>query len=434
LAKHAKHAKDSRLAQVLTAIMGVFVFFDDYANTLIVGPTMRPITDKLKVSREKLAYIVDSTAAPVVGLAFISTWVGTEIGYIRDFIPADVSALEMFLRSIPYSFYNIFAIFIVFTIGFTGRDFGPMLHAERRALKENKPYADGADLLSGDLDKTAMPKEGAPIRIINAILPIGTLILVTFFGIYISGAMGLDGEGKFALNRIGEAFGNADPSIPLIWAAFISTIVAIILAVSQRILKLGEAMDTFINGSKGLMITAMILILAWSLGSVIGELGADSYLASIVEGIQLQAFFPLIVFVTSMLIAFATGTSWGTMGIVFPLALPIAVQLFAFQLSTGDITSSSIVLATISSILSGLIFGDHCSPISDTTIMSSMASGSDHLDHVKTQIPYALTGAAFAALSYLLVGITGITPFIPLALGVIGIVFFVLKVGKKVSD
>jgi len=435
----AKKAKTSRSAQVVTAILGVLVFFDDYANTLIVGPTMRPLSDKMKISREKLAYIVDSTAAPVVGMAFISTWVGYELGLIRDAYGAlgvDVNVFEMFIKTLPYAFYNIFALVLVFTLALSGRDYGPMLKAEKRARLTGKVLADGAKPMANDEATKVELKEGIKLKASNAIVPIVTLVVVSFAGLWYNGYLAAIDDGlsisAFSWEGMRESFGYADAGVVLIWGAITASIVAGVMAISQKILSLSETFDAWVEGSKALLITGMILVLAWSLGAVTEQVGTADFLVGIVSDKIPGGFLPIIVFVISGLVAFATGTSWGTMAIVIPLAIPLANSYVS-----GDPASSALIIATLSSVLSGSIFGDHCSPISDTTIMSSMASASDHIDHVKTQAPYAVTGAVLAMLAYLVVGFLQPSPLITLIVGAIGavlIVLFVKFVGKKVDE
>ncbi len=426
----AKKAKTARSAQVVTAIMGVVVFFDDYANTLIVGPTMRPLMDKMKVSREKLAYIVDSTAAPVVGLAFISTWVGYEIGLIGDAfaeLGVEANAFGIFIKTIPYTFYNIFALVLVFMLTIRGRDFGPMLKAEKRARLTGQVLRDGAQPMAGDVTEGQEYKEGITLRASNAIVPILTLIIVSFCGLWYNGYTYSD-EGTlwYTFSGIQTCFGNADASVVLIWGAITAAIVAGIMAMAQKIMSLGEVFDAFVNGSKSLLITAIILILAWSLGGIASDVGTADFLVGAVSDTIPGGIIPIIVFLISMLVAFSTGTSWGTMAIVIPLAVPLAAAYVK-----ADPAQAPLVISSLSAVLSGSIFGDHCSPISDTTIMSSMASGSDHIDHVRTQVPYALTGAAVAFIGYLLVGIAHVPVWITLIIGVALVWAVVQFFGKK---
>ncbi|MBN2658872.1 MAG: Na+/H+ antiporter NhaC family protein [Spirochaetales bacterium] len=430
----AKKAKTPRSAMLVTSVLGVIVFFDDYANTLIVGPTMRPLMDKMKVSREKLSYIVDSTAAPVVGLALISTWVGMELGLFGDAFTAlgvDINPFGVFIRTIPYTFYNIFALVLVFMLSARGRDYGPMLKAEKRARLTGQVYRDGANLMAELSDSSAVSEDDSKkLRAANAIVPVLTLVLVSFIGLWYNGYSGLeDAPAWYSFKGIQESFGNADASVVLIWGAISSAIVAGIMALSQKIMKLGEVFDAFVDGSKSLLITAIILVLAWSLGAVASEVGTADYLVGAVSDKVPGGLIPILVFLISMLVAFSTGTSWGTMAIVIPLAVPLAAAYV-----DGDPSKAPLVIAALSAVLSGSIFGDHCSPISDTTIMSSMASGSDHIDHVKTQIPYALTGAGVAFLGYVLVGILHVPVAVALLIGVAAIWAIVQFVGKKPEE
>ncbi len=432
----AKRAKTPKSAQVATWLLGILVFFDDYANTLIVGPTMRPLTDKLKVSREKLAYIVDSTAAPVVGMAFVSTWVGYELGLFKtayESIGLNVNIYEIFIKSIPYTFYNIFALVLVLVIALMKKDFGPMYHAEKRARLTGKVLSDDAKPMASDEISKMELREDTKLKSSNAIVPILTLIVVSFVGLWYNGYLSAIGDGLdikfYTWEGIRESFGYADASVVLIWGAVTASIVAIIMAMSQKILTLGEAFDSWVEGAKSLVITCMILVLAWSLGSITKEVGTADFLVRVVSDSIPGGILPIIVFLISCLVAFATGTSWGTMAIVIPLAVPLANN---FVLNGG--ADSSLLIATLSSVLSGSIFGDHCSPISDTTIMSSMASASDHIDHVKTQAPYAITGAVLAMLGYFIVGMLGLSPFIALAIGIILICLIVHFFGKSVEE
>ncbi len=422
----AKRAKTAQSAQLVTWLMGCLVFFDDYANTLIVGPTMRPLTDKMKISREKLSYIVDSTAAPVSGLAIISTWVGYEIGLINDAVTGlgiEANPYGIFLKSVPYRFYDILAIVMVFLVAYMMRDFGPMYKAEKRARLTGKLLADNAKPMASTEMENDIP-EGIALRVSNAVIPIVTLIVVSFVGLWYSGG---GTELPMTMEGIRTAFGNADASIAILWGAVTASIVAITLAVSQKIMNIGEALDAWVDGTKALLITAIILILAWSIGSVTGDVGTANYLIGIVTDTMPAFMLPLLVFTISCVVAFATGTSWGTMAIMMPLAIPLSA---AFNGNVLD----SFMLATISAVLTGSIFGDHCSPISDTTIMSSMASAADHVDHIKTQFPYAVFVAFTAiAVGYLPAGL-GMNPFISLGVGVV-IIWAVLKFyGKSTRE
>jgi len=428
----AKKATTARGAQIVTAVLGCLVFFDDYANTLIVGPTMRPLTDKLKVSREKLAYIVDSTAAPVVGLAFVSTWVGYEIGIMTDAyakIGVDINGFEVFFRTIPYAFYNLFAIVLVFSIAIMNRDFGSMYKAEKRARTTGKVLADGAHPMSSDsmdFDENKAEADKKPLKVKNAVIPILTLVIVAFAGLWYNGYQADPSVGAMDLR---SCFGNADAGVALVWASIVASIVAGVMSKVQGYTNLQETFDTWVDGAKSLLITGIILILAWSIGTITSEVGTADFLVRTISDSVPGGLLPILVFIISCLVAFATGTSWGTMAIVVPLAIPLANAYIQ-----TDPTTSTLILATLSAVLSGSIFGDHCSPISDTTIMSSMASGSDHIDHVKTQAPYAIFGACITIISYFLVGMVHVPVGVVLVIGVAAIIGFVKFVGKSTSE
>ncbi len=382
----AKRAKTPKGAQFFSWLMGLIVFFDDYANTLLVGNTMRPLTDSLRVSREKLSYIVDSTSSPVASWAIVSTWIGYELGLIQqafEKLGIQENAYLVFLKSIPYRFYCLSAVVMVLFIILLGRDYGPMYHAEVRARTTGKLLRDDAKpLASSELTKLYVP-EGKPVRAINAWIPILTMIVATFVGLWYNGG-GM--EKPLTFTGIREAIGNADASLALIWSSFATSAVAIIMAVSQRILTLSQAFEAWVDGAKSLIIAVMILTLAWSIKGVCDDVKTAEYIINLSKGVLSPQIVPFVVFLVAIFVSFATGTSWGTMGILMPLAIPLAHALNASM------------IATIGAVLTGAVFGDHCSPISDTTIMSSMASVCDHMDHVSTQLPYALTVAVVAAL------------------------------------
>ena len=393
-------ATTPRRAQLATYLSGLAIFFDDYANTLIVGNTMRPITDRMMVSREKLAYIVDSTAAPVAAIVFVSTWVGFEISLIGDGLAAaaaqsgtspevaealgSANAFTIFIHSIPYLFYPLLALLMVGLIVFLQRDFGPMLEAERRASRGDGLYREGAMLMSEAGSHKMEPEEGAPLRWYNAVLPVLSVVLVVLFGLYFQGRSNLGRPGT-----IWEIFGEASAFDALLWGSLIGCIVAIALAVGQRILTVHQAIDGLVGGMRAMFLAGIILILAWSLGLVTEVLGTASYISGLLEGNLPAQLLPALVFVTAAAIAFATGTSWGTMGILLPIVIPLAVALGG-TVDPAAGTAYVILLGSIDSVLAGAIFGDHCSPISDTSVMSWMASACDHVDLVRTQLPYAL--------------------------------------------
>ncbi len=383
-------ASNRKRGQLSTSGLGFAIFFSTYANSLIVGNTMRPVTDRLKISREKLAYIVDCTAAPLAAIAVISTWIGFELGLIESAVSNigfSENAYSIFLKTIPYNFYPILALFFVLAVGFTGRDFGPMAKAERRAFHEGKVVRDGAKVDDnasgeegeGDGGNELQMKEGVSKRSINALLPIGTLIATVAVGLYVTG------EG----DTLRDIIGSAQSSRVLVWAGLLGVLVAAVLSVGQRILTIGETVDAWYAGLKSVLFVMIILTLAWSLAAIAVDLNTAGYLVSVLGDALRPEFLPAILFVLSAAVSFAVGTSWGTMGILMPLAVPLVWTIMQnFGMATPEY--SYIMYATIGTILAGSVWGDHCSPISDTTIISSVAAGSDHIDHVRTQIPYAL--------------------------------------------
>ncbi|MDH3744409.1 MAG: Na+/H+ antiporter NhaC family protein [Acidobacteriota bacterium] len=432
----AKIATNARRGQLATWIMGVLVFFDDYANTLIVGPTMRPITDRLRISREKLAYIVDSTAAPIASIIPISTWIGFEVGLIEasfSQLGLEYNAYTTFIASIAYRFYPIFALVLGFTIAYTCRDFGPMLKAERRASDTGKVIAEGDVPLADYDNEIAEPPEGAPRRARNALLPILTVIIITIGGLFASGREGIDrADYTSGLAWLRDVFSNADSYSALLWASLSGVIVALLLAVLQKILTVRVATGAMVNGFKSMLMALVVLILAWSIGEVCGQLHTADYVVGLTRGILSPQLLPALVFFLSAATAFATGTSWGTMGILMPLVIPISHGL---ALDAGFAMDGRafyvLLLGTISSVLAGSVWGDHCSPISDTTILSSMASGCDHIAHVRTQMPYALAAGFLGVLVGDLPTAYGMSPWIAILVGSAVIIGFVRWRGKR---
>jgi Na+/H+ antiporter NhaC len=396
----APFARTARRGKLATWLAGMAIFFDDYANTLIVGNTMRPITDRLKISREKLAYLVDSTAAPVAALVPISTWVGYEISLIgsgmriaADQNPAGAEALlaqnpfSIFIQTIPYLFYPLLALVLVFLTSVMDRDFGPMAQAERRAAKGGGLHRPGAMLAADTSSKLMQPKAGIAYRWWNAGVPVLTVIGVVLVGLYATGSASVGPDAALM-----DVFGAADPFSTLLWGSLAGCIVAVGLSLAQKSLAIEECVDALVGGMRAMMIAMIILTLAWSLGDVTEAVGTAQFLSLLLsERIAVQ-LIPVIVFATSAAMAFATGTSWGTMAILLPVVIPLTVALGGPDVYPGA-PSGSILLGATASVLAGAIFGDHCSPISDTTVLSSTASACDHVDHVRTQLPYALVVA-----------------------------------------
>ena len=435
----AKKAKTPRSAQLITWFLGVLVFFDDYANSLIVGPIMKPVADKMKISRERLSFIIDATAAPIAGIMIVSTWIGLEVGLIKDgftLIGQEVDAFGVFLSTIPYRFYNILILIFVVATSLLLRDFGPMRKAEINARKGYISDASKEITLDKDVEDEMAPKEGVKLSVWNAIIPIGALMISALISFYYSGYTAIMGGEDVVLQNlmttspasftaIREAFSASDASVALFQSALFASIVAIFMAVCKKIFTFSEAVEVWIDGMKGLIITGVILILAWSLSSVIKELGTAAYLVKLLSSSIPQFLLPSIIFILGAVISFATGTAYGTMGILMPLAIPLSYSISP---------EMGYVIVGTSAVLTGAIFGDHCSPISDTTIMSSMGAGCDHISHVRTQMSYALSVAAITILfGYIPVGL-GLSIWLVLPLAIAAIFALVYFVGKPVDN
>ncbi|UCC25039.1 MAG: hypothetical protein JSU98_15125 [Gemmatimonadales bacterium] len=436
-------AKTPRRGKLATWLAGMAIFFDDYANTLIVGNTMRPITDRLKVSREKLAYLVDSTAAPVAALVPVSTWVGYEMTLIGDGFGiaaqqasspeaaaalSSVSPFAVFIHTIPYLFYPLLALTLVFLTSIMDRDFGPMAQAERRAARGQGLFRPGAQLATDTGSAEMDAKAGVPHKWWNAGLPVLAVVLVVLGGLYATGRAVVGPEGTLR-----DVFSEADPFSTLLWGSLAGCLVAVLLSVGQRILSMKETIDAWLAGMKAMMIAMIILTLAWSLGAVTESLGTAQFLAQVLEGNVALQLIPVLVFLTAAAMAFATGTSWGTMAILIPLVIPLTVSLGGAENFDGG-THYSILLGAISSVLAGAIFGDHCSPISDTTVLSSTASACDHVDHVRTQLPYALVAAVLGMLLGDVGTAYGLPNWAALGLGVIALAVVLQLFGRSVHD
>lgn len=400
-----------RRGQLTTWFLGLLVFFDDYANSLLVGSSMRPVTDRLRISREKLAFLVDATAAPVASLALISSWIGVEVGYIADqfsHLGIERDAYLTFIETIPFRFYPLLMLLFVFWIGFRGRDFGPMRRAEERALLLGEVSRPGAQPAS-DFHEEGVPDEleGRPW---NALLPIIAVVVVAGIGIYVDGrAKALDAGLEPALRAI---VGQASSSSAILWGTGAGCVMASALAVWSGALSFTQSLDAWMSGMRSMLYAVVILVLAWALGSVCRDLDTAGFLIGAVGDWMAPAWIPASVFVLAALVSFATGTSWGTMAILFPLVVPLAHQVAPGQ--------ETILFGTVSSILAGSVWGDHCSPISDTTVLSSMATSCDHMDHVRTQLPYALmVGAVSLVCAELPVAAGWYGPWVGLLVGAV---------------
>lgn len=379
VARMSRRATNKKRGLLVTWLMGVFIFFDDYANTMIVGNTMRPLTDKLKISREKLAYIVDSTAAPIAALALVTTWIGAELQFIADGVaglegfPEDKSAYAIFLGSLKYSFYPILALIFMLILIFTGKDFGPMLRAETQQQEHDKKVEEHIE-------------EG---KIWKGLLPILVMLGATVFSLFYTGwSDDIWNSSEMSLGKkISFIIGNADSYKALLWASFSSLIVAFLVSLKQ--LGLEKSVESIMDGIKKMLAAVVILILAWCLAAITEDMGTAEFISSALMGKVSGAFLPVLTFIMAAVIAFSTGSSWGTMAIVYPVIIPTAWSIGMGEGLAG-MENYTILLNVISCVLAGSVLGDHCSPISDTTILSSLASDCDHLSHVRTQMPYAL--------------------------------------------
>ena len=444
----AKKAKSKVSAQIAASTLGIVVFIDDYASCLITGNTMRPVTDAQKISREKLSFIVDATAAAISSVIPISTWIAMELGLIQDGLASvgiKANAIVVFIQSIPYRFYVLFLVVFMFASFPLKRDYGPMLKAEIRARKTGEVFAKDSHPMYQEA-KDIMPDEGVKGSIWDFILPILTFIVVTVVGLRYNGSALLLGDeakiissnffkivtevdGQQVIYTFRDILGNADSSVVLTWASFVASIEAVTQVLIERRMNFTKAIDAWIGGVRSMILAVIILALALTLKAVIDEMGTATFIVEITKPFLNGAWIPLIVFFIACLLSFATGTSWGTMAILMPIAIPLAAA--ASEVS-GVLTPT--IIATIGSVLGGAIFGDHCSPISDTTILASTASGSDHIAHVTTQMPYAITVAVTGAIFGYLPFAFGVPVWLSLIIGSAGLIIFIYFYGKKLDD
>ena len=415
-------------AQLAAWIFGIIIFIDDYFNSLAVGSVMRPITDRNRISRAKLAYILDSTAAPVCIIAPVSSWVVTIISQIRSsdgFEGLGIGEMSFFINLIPYNLYALFALLMVFMVAVTGRDFGPMAESERRAREEgvlfdSKRYGAASGQTADDASADA---KGAAWY--DMVLPMVILLAACVVAFPTTAYLALE-EGQTI--TLLEAFNEADASKALFYGIIFALVVSYLYFLGRRILTINTASDAIINGVKSMIPALAILMLAWTIGHVIskpmdeGGLGLSLYIGQVIEASPFSLWLlPFGVFILSCLIAFSTGTSWGTFGIMIPITLPAAITLAKTQNLAPD-GVMQMALISVAAVLSGAVFGDHSSPISDTTILSSAGGSCPHLEHVGTQIPYAIFVAACSGVGIIVGGLT-LSPWI--ALLVTAIVFFI---------
>ncbi|MEM8866757.1 MAG: Na+/H+ antiporter NhaC family protein [Verrucomicrobiota bacterium] len=443
----SKIAKGARSAQAATISAGFMIFFDDYSNTIVVGQTMRSLTDRWKISREKLAYLVDSTTAPIAGLAVVSTWIAYEIwllGSTARSLGMESGGYAIFLEMLPMRFYCWGTLMFLVCNVLQQRDFGPMLKAEKRARELGQLQAPDARPLLHENPHHLEPPAGIPHRWYNAAIPLFVVFLCVIGGILYVGSKRLIRDGETpkiaSLTGLQDIFGIVvyDPSLPeggpgvpmvLFWAAVAGGIVAILMPVVQKLLTTVEAARSYSGSLPTLGVTLFIVPMAWAMKTICESLGTSYYLLSLVGDSLPVATVPLLTFVLAAGMAFAMGTSWGTMGVMIPIMLP-----FVWQLGADDPMQMTLFILTSAAVLDGAIFGDHCSPISDTTVLSSIATGCDHLHHVATQLPYALTTMLLASvLGYTLIAFTGIGAWLYFILFPISALSIIRTFGRKVA-
>jgi Na+/H+ antiporter NhaC len=435
----SRYAKSSRSGQIVTWIMGICIFFDDYANTLVVGNTMRPVTDRLRVSREKLAYIVDSTAAPIAAVAFVTTWIGAELSYIQatiDSLEINTNAYSVFFSSLQYAFYPFLTLIFVFMVIWTRRDFGPMYKVELRSrMKGVTAVVDEKKLkreLKEDFKDFEISDEIKP-KAYNAIIPVCVIVFGAIAGLVYTGwnqQVWNDNSIGF-LTKLSITIGDSDSYKALIWSSFGGLVVAIVLSVVQEILDLHKCIESMLSGFKTMLTAILILTLAWTLSALISDLKTAEFITNAIQSTQVSPIYiPAITFIVSALVAFSTGSSWGTMAIMYPLILP-ATWILGFETGMTEPEALSFFAHVASTVIAGSVFGDHCSPISDTTILSSLASSCNHIQHVRTQLPYAISVGVVSLVIGTLPAALGLGMWLtlPLGIGVLALILFIF--GKK---
>ncbi|NPA36052.1 MAG: Na+/H+ antiporter NhaC family protein [Chlorobi bacterium] len=431
VSKLAPYAKDKRSGQFITWLLGILIFFDDYANTLIVGNTMRPITDKLNISRAKLAYLTDSTAAPIAAIAFITTWIGAELSYIEEGIEAigiKTSSYSVFLSSLPYSFYPILTIVFVIILIWKGKEYGPMLKAERNPEMSKVATGPSSEGTPADVS------DEIPQRWYNALLPVLVVVFGTIAGLFYTGwnsSVWNDNTLSF-MSKVSFFLGEADTFKALLWSSLGGVLLAVILSVTQKILTLRTSVDHLISGFKSMFNAVLILILAWSLALLTQHMHTADFITGGLKAFEISPYMmPAITFVFSALISFSTGSSWGTMAIIYPLIMP-AVWALSMHNNLPHEAALPLLYNVVAAVLAGSVLGDHCSPISDTTILSSLASSCNHIVHVRTQMPYALTVGAVSLFAGSIPSAYNIPLWILYPVAISTIYLVIMKFGKKV--
>lgn len=374
------HIKSRVGAQLATIALGVLIFVDDYFNCLTVGSVMRPVTDAHKISRSKLAYLIDATAAPVCIIAPISSWAAAVAGFAKS--AGEANGIRLFIRAIPYNYYALFTIVMMITLALLRFDFGPMRKHEKNAVEKDDLFTGG---MKQAVDQLEVNEKG---KVIDLIIPVIMLIICCVIGMVYSGGI-FDGAGFI------EAFSNADASVGLAMGSFVAIILTIAYFLIRRTIKFTALMEALPEGFKAMVPAILILSCAWTLKAMTDSLGAKIFISQLVgnSAAGLQMLLPAIIFLIAVGLSFATGTSWGTFGILIPIVLSVFPA------------DNKLQIIAISACMAGAVCGDHCSPISDTTIMSSAGAQCDHINHVSTQLPYALTVAAISFITYIIAGL-----------------------------
>lgn len=422
-------ATGRKKTQFTTWLLGIAIFFDDYTNTLVVGHSMRKSFDKYRISKEKLAYIVDSTAAPIASIAFITTWIGAQLNYIQsslNHLPLSVNAYEVFFQGLAYAYYPAFTLFFILLLIYFQKDFGPMLKAEKAALS----LPESQESRKGPKEQKSQSGQSW-----WTLLPIPVLILTALGGMYYTGSESFTPEeGMNPLVKLAGIMGAADPFSALLWASIsgvgTSVIIGLVLQ-KQKVTTQGEGL---LSGFEKMLSAIVILSLAWALAGVIHELETASVLTNLLSGNFSIKLLPALCFILAGFMAFATGSSWGTMAILYPIVLPLTYEIgSAIDLSETAILPYFYQVSAV--VLAGAVFGDHCSPISDTTILSAMASDCHHIEHVRTQLPYALTTGAVALLfGHVLINILPIPAIVMYPIGGFVLYWIVQKFGKVAKN
>ena len=380
----SKHIKSRVGAQLATVLLGVLIFIDDYFNCLTVGSVMRPVTDKHNISRAKLAYLIDATAAPICIIAPISSWAAAVAGFAQD---SGMNGFQLFLNAIPYNFYAILTIVMMITISLMEFDYGPMRQHEINAVN--------GDIYTTKMNEMAqeVQKDNQKGKVIDLILPVVVLIISCVIGMIYSGGF-FDATSE-SYKKVIDAFSNSDASVGLVYGSFVTLVITVAFYMIRRVISFKECMESLPEGFKAMVPAIMILACAWTLKAMTSSLGAAEFIAAVVEGsaASFMNLLPAIIFLIAVGLSFATGTSWGTFGIL----IPIVISVFGFE-------SGTITIVGISACMAGAVCGDHCSPISDTTIMASAGAQCDHINHVSTQLPYSITVAVVSFVCYILAG------------------------------